>query len=185
MMEPLVELLPRPHPPLVIFEAIRERHGAFLLDSGLISRRLGRYSFLGCDPFLVMRSKGRHIELAAEDSVRTVTGSPFRILDDLLRRYRAERPPGLPPLIGGAVGYLGYDLRHFIERLPALAVDDVGIPDCWLGFYDWVAAFDHFTGRAFLISTGLPETQADRRRLRAESRLADARQLLERVSAGD
>jgi para-aminobenzoate synthetase component 1 len=183
MTEPLIEALPRPHPPLALFEAIRERPGAFLLDSAMVSKRIGRYSFVGCDPFLAMRSKGRQIELATEGGVQTMRGSPFRVIGDLMRRFRVAGAPEAPPLAGGAVGYLGYDLRHFIERLPALAVDDVGIADCCLGFYDWVVAFDHFTGRAFLVSTGLPETGADRRRLRAQSRLAEARRLLSAAPA--
>ena len=54
---------------------------------------------------------------------------------------------GLPPFLGGAVGYFGYDLGRTLERLPATATDD-GLPELDVGFYDWVLAADHLSGES-------------------------------------
>ena len=72
---------------------------------------------------------------------------------------------GLPPFQGGAAGYLAYDWGRVLERLPAPRHEDLALPDVVFGMYDWVLAWDHEQSRAWLISTGLPET--DRRRARA------------------
>ncbi|MFZ2643863.1 MAG: aminodeoxychorismate synthase component I, partial [Verrucomicrobiia bacterium] len=72
---------------------------------------------------------------------------------------------------GALIGSLGYGLRRFVERVPARVADDVGIPDAWFGVYDRLLVFDHDSGRATIISTGVDESgqaDLDRARRRAE-----------------
>ena len=90
------------------------------------------------------------------------TATPGTFLGDLLRRVRIETVPGLPPFQTGVVGYFGYDLGRLLERLPASANDDLGLPDMQLGFYDWTLAADHETGRSWLIVAG-PAADLNRR----------------------
>ncbi len=174
---PLVEELPAPPSAHGAFELLKDRPFSFFLDSGMDPRRLGRYSFIGSDPFLVMRSRGRDITLLSPDNEKTVHGNPFDVLGELLQEYRLGNPTDLP-FAGGAVGYLSYDLCHFIEKLPSTAVDDLQLPECYLAFYDAIAAFDHLENRAFIASTGFPDT-GSRQQTRAESRLKELRELLE------
>jgi para-aminobenzoate synthetase component 1 len=87
----------------------------------------------------------------------------------------------LPPFQGGAAGYIAYDWGLTLERLPAPRYDDLALPDVVLGVYDWVLAWDHVTSRAWLISTGLPETIESARASRARQRALDVRRRL----AGD
>ena len=89
-----------------------------------------------------------------------------------------ETEPGLPPFQGGAAGLFGYDLCHHLERLPRPAHDDLAVPDLAVGFYDWVVSIDHESRRAWLISTGLPETGPRRRLKRAQERLQEVKHLL-------
>ena len=85
----------------------------------------------------------------------------------LLPAQPTEPVPGLPPFQGGIAGYIGYDWGAVLERLPAPAYDDLAVPDVVLGLYDWVIAWDHRIGTAWLISTGLPESgEAQARRAR-------------------
>jgi len=174
---PLIREIAPPGSAMAAFERIAGRPGAVLLESGTREPKLGRWSFLACDPFLTVRSKGPRIGIrgsglesvgCSEGSVRE--GDPFLVLRGLLSVFRVTRLPGAPPLIAGAIGYFGYDLGRFVERIPDLTVDDVPIADCHLGFYGAVVGMDHVAGRAWVCAIGAPEEGA-----RAARRLAEAR----------
>jgi para-aminobenzoate synthetase component 1 len=130
----------------------REASYPFWLDSGLDVGGQGRYSFLGAEPAGWFRSRGDENELCWGGRRASWRGDPF----DTVRRILARRPllasEGAPPFVGGAVGYFGYDLRYYIERLPRRGQDDLGLPDCFLGFYDAVLAYDHGTGQLLVCS---------------------------------
>jgi para-aminobenzoate synthetase component 1 len=150
----------------------------FFLDSGMNGHGLGRFSLVGCQPFLVLRSHGRRVWLAGEGGTEEVAGDTFTVLGELLARYRMGPGWWPGPFPGGAVGYLGYDLGRLLERLPRRAQDDLELPEAYLGFYDTVAVFDHGTGKGYLVSTGFPEDDLAPRRERARERLARLRELL-------
>ena len=147
--------------------------------------RVRGYSFLTADPFDWLCSRGNRVfTFASTEPVSAL--DPFAILAGRLAKCRIETIPGLPPFQGGAAGLFGYDLCHHLERLPRPRCDEFEIPDMAVGFYDWVIAYDHAAGRCWLISTGLPETDPQRRRLRAEQRLLEVKNLLSgEVAGGD
>ncbi len=124
-----------------------------LLDSALLRPGLGRYSYLTADPFLVMRSKGRAVELIEGTAVTLSEDNPFSVVKRLLSAFRANRHPGGPPFQGGAIGYFGYEMGGLLERLPGKAVDDLDLPDMTIGLYDWVLAFDHLDDKAWIVTT--------------------------------
>jgi para-aminobenzoate synthetase component 1 len=153
----VVELKDAP-PPAEACARFLDQPFPILLESTLVSERLGRHSFLAADPWQVLRSKG-------------AGANPFPLLDEALRLHRLDPVPGLPPFQGGAAGYLGYDLCHHLETLPQPRFDDLQLPDLCLGLYDWTLAWDHALGRAWLVSTGLPErgeARSERARRRAD-----------------
>lgn len=137
--------------------------------------KLGRYSFIGGDPFLVLSSRGSEITLTRGTEESSLSGNPFDVVSHLLEVYRLDSCSAPVPFIGGAVGYFSYDLCHFIERLPDTAVDDLQLPECYLGFYDLVLAFDHLLGKTYLISTGFPELKEAERMERAARRLNEVK----------
>lgn len=143
--------------PIHVFESLREQPFSFFLDSGMDSQRLGRYSFLGSDPFLVFRSKGNRVAVWQNGAWQEKTANPFVVLQELLRRYQII-PDFRVPVTAGAFGYFAYELGWQLERLPNWADDDLGLPDCYLGFYDRLVVVDHLEGRTHLTSTGLPES---------------------------
>jgi len=176
---PLVAEMKMPLEAPRCFELIKERPHSFFLDSGMDPAKLGRYSFIGADPFLVLKSRGQEISLSYGDGRKeTVMGNPFDVLDGLLRRYRMETGPVPVPFSGGAVGYFSYDLCHFIERLPRTAVDDLKLPECYLAFYDTIIAFDLQQGRAYIVSCGFPEEDETARKRRAQARLDELKALI-------
>lgn len=140
---------------------LSDRPHLLFLDSALPGGELGRYSFVAADPFA------------------WIDGGPLTALDDVLRRHRLDPLPGLPPFQGGAAGLFGYDLCHQIERLPRPRFDEFGVPPLAVGLYDCVVSFDHQAGRAWVLSTGLPE-RGTARVARARRRLRDVRSRLER-----
>ena len=175
---PLVEevLIPLTAPEL--FELIKDRPYSFLLDSGMDPTRLGRYSFLGSEPFLVMSSRGSEITLVRGQEREVQHGNPFDALGKLSETYRLDHCPLPVPFASGAVGYLSYDLCHFVERLPSAATDDLKLPESCFAFYDSIVAFDHLEGRAYLVATGFPELKEEQRLKRAKLRLEELKNWL-------
>jgi para-aminobenzoate synthetase component 1 len=158
---PLVEELTPVPDPARCCELLEGLSHRIFLDSAATATRLGRYSFLTADPIDVIQSKGSNRAL---DEVRARL-APFRVAP----------VSGLPPFQGGAAGYIAYDWGLTLERLPAPRYDDLALPDIVLGIYDWVLAWDHSTSRAWLISTGMPETTESGRASRARRRANDVR----------
>jgi anthranilate synthase component I len=116
----------------------------FLLESVEGGNQIGRYSFLGRDPFLVFRSKGRRVTIRRGADVTTLECD--RPLDELARLLAEIKPvsdPTLPPFAGGAVGYIAYDVVRQYERLPDGNPDDLDVPDICFVFTDTVVAFDN------------------------------------------
>ena len=140
--------------PLLAARALGRLPFPFLLHAGRSDER-ARWSFFGADPIAVF---------AGAEYDRAVA------LWRSLARPGAPRGAEEPPLQGGLVGYWAYDFGRRLERWPAAAADDLGLPDARLGAYDVVGAYDHRSGRAFLHSSGLPLAGADRER-RAAQRL--------------
>lgn len=122
------------------------------LDAGTDPENLGRYSFVVADPLAVVHAKnGKIIVTYPRSGEREeFAGNPFEALRGLLKRFEREGEPPFPLASGGAVGYLAYDLFPFVEALKRTAVDDVGMPDMFFGFYDGAYCFDNLTGRAFV-----------------------------------
>lgn len=134
---------------------VNDKH-PFWLDSSLPGGKMGRYSFMGSRPFLVLMTKGRRIWQKENSKVKRSEGNPFAALRKCLGRFLVEKENIPFPLPGGAVGFFSYDLGRMVEKLPQLAVDDLGVPDIFLGFYDKLLAVDHAENRFFLLATGLP-----------------------------
>jgi para-aminobenzoate synthetase component I len=130
------------------------------LDSAAGQHPDAQYSFLTADPMLIVRSKGDTTEVRRrEDASWTRTSADaLTTARSYLPRDLAEPVSGLPPFQGGLAGYIGYDWGARIEKLPAARFDDLAVPDLVLGLYDWVIAWDHRIGTAWLVSTGLPDT---------------------------
>jgi para-aminobenzoate synthetase component 1 len=157
--------------PPEIFELFYNEPYSFFLDSGMDPDKLGRYSFIGSKPFLVFKTRGSDITTIENGKTNQSKGNPFDTLGKLLGKYHVETQPLTVPFSGGAVGYLSYDLCHFIERLPSRALDDLQLPECYFGFYDYGLAFDNLTGITYAFSTGFPEYNEPARLDRAQSRL--------------
>ncbi|MDP3937062.1 MAG: anthranilate synthase component I [Deltaproteobacteria bacterium] len=131
--------------PVSAFRKIDRGGHAFLLESVEGGEKWGRYSFLGAEPRLVFRSKGREAEILEDGKLRreAVEKDPLENLKRLLQAYRPVKVPGLPRFFGGAVGYLAYDLVRFFERLPDANPDPLDLYDAYFVFTDTLVIFDN------------------------------------------
>ena len=168
---PLVERLPSAPDPAEAAARFAAAPFGLLLDSTADIERTGRYSFLSADPWTVVRSRGLETErLGAAGQWSRIGGDALSAVRAELAPFGADPIPTLPPFQGGGAGYIGYDWGATLEQLPEPRHDDLALPDVMLGLYDWVIAWDHRSGTAWIVSTGIPDTGA-RRAARAEERL--------------
>jgi len=116
---------------------------AFLLESVEGGERVGRYTFIGIEPYKKMVSRGTAIVVEEGRKRKSFEGDIFEELKSALAGHTPARLPGLPPFTAGAVGFFAYDVVRQIEKLPSLAKDELGVPDACLMFFDQVIAFDH------------------------------------------
>lgn len=124
---------------------------SFLLESVEGGENLARYTFTGANPEEVFRSRGRACSLESAGKQTQLEGDPVEHLRRLMARYKPVRVAGLPPLIGGAIGYFAYDMVRLIERIPASGRDDLGLDDCVMMFYLGLVAFDHVRHRVWIV----------------------------------
>jgi anthranilate synthase component 1 len=128
---------------------------AFLLESVEGGEHLGRYSFLGKDPFLVLRAARDQRVTVEQAGVTTELAEPFiGALRRLMADFKSPAVPGLPRFTGGAVGFLGYDATSWFEDVPLAPGPGPDDDEPTAGFmmFDTVLAFDHVRHRILLIS---------------------------------
>jgi anthranilate synthase component I len=157
--------------PVSAFLAIahHESH-AFLLESVERGEQIGRYTFLGANPYMLVKASKGSVEIRRGRKRQVVHENVFQVVKRLLREHRPASVPGLPPFLAGAVGYFAYDVVRQLERIGELAKDDLGVPDAELMFFDRLLAFDHLRHQIHIVaaadvSASTPE-QAYKRALR-------------------
>lgn len=134
--------------PVSAFYKLPENDWTFLFESVIGGERVGRYSFLGSEPFMTFQAYDKRViitDFRGDQPKETELNhdNPMALLEETLNRYRAPDVPGLPRFCGGAVGYAGYDTVRYLEHLPNPPQDDRHLPDLCFGFYDRMIIFDH------------------------------------------
>jgi anthranilate synthase component I len=140
--------------PVTAFRKIDDGHFSFLLESIEGGEKWARYSFLGSTPALILRSKGSRVEMVRGEQI-TVHDSddPTVLLRELLERYTPVEVPGLPRFVGGAVGYLGYDMVRHFEHLPTERPDTIGAWDSFFMITDTLLIFDTVKQKIQVVAT--------------------------------
>ncbi len=153
------EMIAGTETPVSAFEKIEGEY-SYLLESVEGGVKVGRYSFLGSDPVLIIKSKGSKIEITSKGKTTRTEGDPIEALKSVLERYRPVKIKGLPVFHGGLVGYLSYDIVRFLEKLPDKNPDDLNVPDMQFLLTDTILAFDHVDRKIMIISNVLVEGNA-------------------------
>ncbi len=164
------EILADTETPVSVLMKLRSRRHAFLLESVEGGEKWGRYTFLGSDPRVKFRVRGEEVlirENGREES-REHNGDPMRFLRELMARYRPVQAEGLPRFYGGAVGFLGYDMVRYFERLPAQPADDLGTDDAVFLITDTLIVFDNVRHTIKVVACVCTEGEEDLRALYEE-----------------
>ena len=133
---------------------------SFLLESIEGGEKWARYCFLGCDPSVVVSTKGRTltlIENGKQEQREIKTGSPLSAVKEILARYQPVPSAGLPRFSGGAVGFVSYDMVRFFEDLPEETVDDLDVPDSQFVITDTMLVFDNVSQTIKIVSNAFVE----------------------------
>jgi anthranilate synthase component 1 len=137
--------------PVACFANVVGDGDGFLFESVEGGERWGRYSFVGRRPLATLTARGRHVEATGRLGLGASDDGILAAVEALVTRFESPALTGLPPLHGGLVGYLGYDVVREVERLPDPPVDDAGHPDAALVVIGQFCAFDHWRQRIVLI----------------------------------
>ena len=140
-------------PVSAFLRAAWQERECFLLESVEGGEQVGRYTFIGVNPYKRIVARGRQIAIAEGKRTTRIEGDVFAVLHQALGGHKPARLPGLPPFTAGAVGIFAYDAVRQIERLPQRAKDELGVPDACLMFFDEVLAFDHVRKEIWLVVT--------------------------------
>ena len=146
------------------------RPNSFLLESVEGGAARGRYSIIGMEPDLVWRCRDGRAEVNrhALSAPHAFVADPRPALDSLralIAETRLDVPASLPPMAGGLVGYLGYDMVRLMEKLPEKNRDEIGVPDALMLRPTLFAIFDNVNDELTLAAPVYPspETAAERR----------------------
>ncbi len=154
------ELLADLTTPVAAYARLVKGEPGFVLESVEHAGTWGRWSFIGRRPSATMTLRGGTVSLEGSVPVAVPTDRGIlAAIEALLSHYKAPALPGLPPLHGGLVGYLGYDVVREIERLPAAPPDELGYPDAIVSVVGQIAAYDAWRQRVTLVEA-VPVPQA-------------------------
>ena len=146
------ELLADLTTPVAAFSRLAGDGPGFLLESVEHGERWGRFSFVGRNPQATMVVHGSQVEVEGDLGADVPLDQGALVaLEALVAAYRSPHLPELPPLHGGVIGYLGYDVVREVEHLPDVPPDDLGHPDAVLSIIGELAVFDHWRQRVTLI----------------------------------
>jgi anthranilate synthase component 1 len=158
--------------PMDLFRRMRASgQECFLLESVEGGEAIARYTFLGVAPSARLTLHGRHVEIERDGKRRGSRLPLLPALEALTRRDRFEADPDLPPFVGGAVGFLGYDAARVFEEIPDRHPREGRIPDALFLRFDSIVAFDRARGR-LLATTAAEESEIKPAAARLD-RLAD------------
>lgn len=136
--------------PVQAFKRLDQGVAAGLFESVIGGEKVGRYSFIASDPFTLLTACGNQVEIQRRgegdspwSSEKSVAENPLEVLRAEINAVNVAHLDELPPFIGGAVGYAGYDTVRYVENLPNAPEDDRKLPDLAFGLFDHMVVFDH------------------------------------------
>lgn len=176
-----VDVLADMETPISAFRSLAGNGPSYLLESAEGGERFGRYSFIGLLPLFSLESSNGVTWVSYPDTFsQQYSGNPIKALRETMREYRPVAVEGLPRFYGGAVGYFGYDVVRYLERLPGGPRDDRRLPDARFLATEMVVIFDHLKHRLKLVVNAHVNGEPRDAYRRAESLIKSAHDRIKR-----
>lgn len=135
----------------ILYKTEKYKNDIIFLDSQMEFENVGRFSIIGISPFLTIKFKNQDVYFNEEKrSCKDI----FNFLKEEISKYNIENNTKLP-FIGGAIGYLSYELGRNIEKIPSIAIEDIDIPWCYFNFYENILIFDNLENKKYITSMGI------------------------------
>lgn len=152
--------------PVSAFLKLKTNTYDFLFESVVGGEKWARYSFLGTDPKKIYRlldGKFEITEIGQQPIIKKFQNSPLEVLRDEFEPFEAYQDPSLPRFFGGAVGYFGYDMIRYFEKIDLKNPKDKDLPDLFLILTDTVVIFDNFEQKMKIVnSVSVPQESKDK-----------------------
>jgi len=172
--------------PVTAFSRIDAGACSCLFESVIGGEKVGRYSFLTAEPFLQLTACGTQVTIREADAERDFeSADPLAELEKLVNQYQAATLDGLPPFLGGAIGYAGYDTVRYTEHLPDAPPDDRQLPDLSFAFYDRMLVFDNVNKTVIAVAMARLDQHPGDPRAAYDDAARRVDELVDRLSAAD
>ncbi|SVC74273.1 uncharacterized protein METZ01_LOCUS327127, partial [marine metagenome] len=125
---------------------------AFILESVEKGARYGRYSFIGRNPQMIVRSQNKSTQVFENGIWRDESSDFLEYLRNIQKNYQAPKLPDIPNFTGGLVGYMGYESIIWVEDIPIYEKDTLQCPDALFMLFHEIIAFDHLQNQIILFS---------------------------------
>ncbi len=137
--------------PITLFRKLCKNKNSYLLESMEGGNKWGRYSFIGRNPFIIIKSYKNKVMIEKGKEVSQEEGNPLEIIKKLINEYKMAKTKDMPDFIGGAVGFIGYDIIRNYEKLRNINEDDITLPDVHLLLTEEVIVYDHIKQKINII----------------------------------
>ncbi|TKC19509.1 anthranilate synthase component I [Robertmurraya kyonggiensis] len=141
--------------PISIFQRLSGKK-KFLLESSLKYEASGRYSFIGASPAFEIKGVEGSTVVLKDGQEEVISEKPLEVLKGLVPNL--EDVPDFMPLVGGAVGFVGYDVIRHYESIGETPLDEFSLPDVHFMMFEELVVFDHLQQKVFLVGVQLLET---------------------------
>ncbi|USD66438.1 aminodeoxychorismate synthase component I [Vibrio sp. SCSIO 43136] len=141
-----------------LFSSIESTPWSMLLRSVSPAHPDNRFDILVTNPVATIETRGQESQVEYQGKVEISREDPFTLLDIWQKKLLGELEPIADiPFLGGALGYFSYDLGRCVEKIPAIAQQDLGAPDMAVGIYDWAIIADHQLKKAYAVGVNAQE----------------------------
>jgi|TARA_B100000809_G_C15113770_1_gene521619 anthranilate synthase component 1 len=134
---------------------------AFILESVEKGEQYGRYSFIGRNPHIILKSEKDKTQIWEDGLWQEKSESFLSVLRETQKNYKAPKLSGIPHFTGGLVGFMGYESITWVEDIPIYVKDELQCPDALFMLYHELIAFDHLQNQIILFSNVQVETGMD------------------------
>ncbi|MTI65302.1 MAG: anthranilate synthase component I [Firmicutes bacterium] len=137
--------------PITLFKKLCNDKNSYMLESVEGGHKWGRFTYIGRNPFMTIKCYGNDVKIYKEDEVIKRNGNPVEVIKEIMKEYKMAQVDKISDFVGGAVGYIGYDIIRNYENLERINLDDIKMPDVHLLLTKELIVYDHLKQKIIII----------------------------------